>query len=47
MARLSLEKNFTGDWQTTDSVTKGKEYYPLLPQVFSTASLDAISKGKI
>jgi hypothetical protein len=41
MARLSLQQNFTGDWQMTDSVTKGKEYYPLLPQVFSTASTDA------
>jgi hypothetical protein len=41
MARLSLQKNFAGDWQTTDSVTKGKEYYQLLPQVFSTASPDA------
>lgn len=41
MAKLSLNKNFTGDWSMTDSVTKGKEYFPLLPQVFSTASADA------
>lgn len=41
MARLSIKKNFKGEWNVTDSVTKGKEYYPLLPQVFSTASPDA------
>lgn len=41
MARLSLSKHFTGEWGITDSVTKGKEYLPLLPTVFSTASTDA------
>lgn len=41
MARLNMQKNFTGNWGITDSVTKGREYYPLLPQVFSTASTDA------
>lgn len=41
MTRLQMEKNFLGEWQTTDSVTKGREYYSLLPQVFSTASTDA------
>ncbi len=41
MAILSADKNFTGNWQLTDSVTRGKEYYPLLPKVFSTASQDA------
>jgi lysophospholipase L1-like esterase len=40
---VGLEKHgrFTGNWNTTDSVTKGKEYYQLLPQVYSTASADA------
>jgi hypothetical protein len=39
---LSLEKaQFTGDWQMTDSVTKGREYYQLLPQVYGTAAKDA------
>lgn len=46
MAKLSMEKNFVGEWSTTDSVTKGKEYYPLLPTVFSTASPDAFVKVK-
>jgi hypothetical protein len=32
---------FKGDWQLTDSVTKGREYYQLLPQVYGTASKDA------
>jgi hypothetical protein len=41
MAHLSGEKNFTGNWNVTDSVTKGREYYSLLPNVFSTASTDA------
>jgi hypothetical protein len=29
---------FKGDWQPTDSVTKSREYYQLLPQVYGTAS---------
>jgi len=33
--------SFTGDWQLTDSVTKGREYYQLLPQVYGTASKEA------
>lgn len=32
---------FTGEWHLTDSVTKGKEYYQLQPQVYSAASADA------
>jgi hypothetical protein len=32
---------FIGDWHLTDSVTKGKEYYQLQPQVYSSASTDA------
>jgi hypothetical protein len=35
---------FTGDWQMTDSVTKGREYYQLLPQVYATAAPDASLK---
>ncbi|MFT3822815.1 MAG: GDSL-type esterase/lipase family protein [Chitinophagaceae bacterium] len=35
---------FTGNWGTTDSVTKGREYYQLLPQVYATASTDASVK---
>jgi lysophospholipase L1-like esterase len=32
---------FKGDWQLTDSVTKGREYYQLLPRVYGTAAKDA------
>jgi len=32
---------FKGEWQLTDSVTKGKEYYQLQPQVYATSSADA------
>jgi hypothetical protein len=32
---------FNGNWQLTDSVTKGREYYQLLPQVYSTADSNA------
>jgi lysophospholipase L1-like esterase len=32
---------FKGDWQLNDSVTKGREYYQLLPQVYGTAAKDA------
>jgi hypothetical protein len=32
---------FSGDWQLTDSVTKGHEFYQLLPQVYGTAAKDA------
>ena len=32
---------FKGDWQPTDSVTKGREYYQLLPQVYGTAAKEA------
>jgi lysophospholipase L1-like esterase len=35
------EARLKGDWHRTDSVTKGKEYYPLLPAVYSTASAGA------
>lgn len=39
---LSLSKGaFRGPWQLTDSVTKHREYYELLPQVYATASADA------
>ncbi|MEO5681762.1 MAG: SGNH/GDSL hydrolase family protein [Chitinophagaceae bacterium] len=42
MAGLSGRKiKFKGDWHTVDSVTKGREYYQLQPQVYSTASADA------
>jgi hypothetical protein len=41
MYDLSKKIKFNGDWQYTDSVTKGKEYYPLLPRVQSTSSADA------
>ncbi|SDD78311.1 hypothetical protein SAMN04487894_11399 [Niabella drilacis] len=41
---LSLGKNvqFSGHWATTDSVTKGKEYYSLLPQVYVTNDTNAV-----
>ncbi|MGC4100348.1 SGNH/GDSL hydrolase family protein [Ferruginibacter sp.] len=32
---------FTGAWNQVDSITKGKEYYPLQPQVYATAAADA------
>ena len=32
---------FKGDWQLTDSVTKRREYYQLLPRVYGTAAKDA------
>jgi hypothetical protein len=32
---------FKGEWHLTDSVTKGKEYYQLQPEVYSAASADA------
>lgn len=32
---------FTGNWQQTDSVTKGREYYQLLPRVYGTADKNA------
>jgi hypothetical protein len=32
---------FKGHWQLTDSVTKGREYYQLLPRVYGTAAKDA------
>lgn len=41
MISLGTQGSFSGNWGTTDSVTKGKEYYPLLPQVYATASADA------
>jgi hypothetical protein len=41
MISLSTHSGFTGNWQLTDSVTKGKEYYPLLPAVYSSSSPDA------
>lgn len=41
MYDLSKKIKFNGDWHYTDSVTKGKEYYPLLPRVQSTSSPDA------
>ncbi|MCG2613373.1 SGNH/GDSL hydrolase family protein [Terrimonas sp. NA20] len=41
MYDLSKKIKFNGNWQFTDSVTKGKEYFPLLPEVQSTASPDA------
>ncbi|MEO6731390.1 MAG: GDSL-type esterase/lipase family protein [Ferruginibacter sp.] len=37
---------FTGEWHLTDSVTKGKEYYQLQPQVYAAASTDATLKVK-
>jgi lysophospholipase L1-like esterase len=41
MIRLPKRVRFSGNWQVTDSVTKGKEYYPLLPQVYATADTSA------
>lgn len=41
MYDLGGKIKFNGNWQYTDSVTKGKEYFPLLPKVQSTASMDA------
>lgn len=32
---------FEGEWQLTDSVTKGREYYILQPQVYGSASASA------
>lgn len=46
MADLSMKRNFTGTWAITDSVTKGKEYYSLMPEVFSTVSPDAVATIK-
>jgi hypothetical protein len=37
---------FKGEWHLTDSVTKGKEYYQLQPQVYAAASADASLKVK-
>jgi len=36
-----LHAHFSGPWEITDSVTKGREYYDLQPSVYSTASADA------
>lgn len=41
MIGFKKKAHFTGDWSATDSVTKGKEFYSLLPTVQSTASKDA------
>jgi lysophospholipase L1-like esterase len=41
MVSLSKQGRFSGSWATTDSVTKGKEYYALLPQVYATTAADA------
>jgi lysophospholipase L1-like esterase len=41
MIRLPKKVRFSGNWQVTDSVTKGKEYYPLLPRVYATADSTA------
>ena len=41
MYELSKKIRFNGDWHYTDSVTRGREYYPLLPRVQSTSSPDA------
>lgn len=45
---LSLEKNvqFIGHWAITDSVTKGKEYYSLLPKVHVTTDTNAVIIAK-
>jgi len=37
-----LDKQLTGDWGITDSVTKGREYYPLQPTVYGTRSDSAV-----
>lgn len=44
MISLAKHARFSGNWNTTDSVTKGREYYQLLPEVYSTASADASVK---
>jgi hypothetical protein len=46
---LSFNKRsarFKGEWHLTDSVTKGKEYYQLQPQVYTASSTDASLKVK-
>ncbi|MBE7168992.1 MAG: SGNH/GDSL hydrolase family protein [Williamsia sp.] len=44
MISLGTQAKFSGNWGRTDSVTKGKEYFPLLPEVYATASPDASLK---
>ncbi|HEY4287826.1 MAG TPA: SGNH/GDSL hydrolase family protein [Puia sp.] len=44
MISLPGNARFSGNWRVVDSVTKGKEYYPLLPTVYSTASADGALK---
>lgn len=46
MMGLPGKAQLNGDWQRTDSVTKGKEYYPLLPTVYSTTSPGASLRVK-
>ena len=41
MIRLPKGARFSGNWQLTDTVTKGKEYFPLLPKVYATADTTA------
>lgn len=36
------DKQLTGNWGITDSVTKGREYYPLQPTVYGTRSDSAV-----
>ncbi len=45
---LSLGKSvqFIGPWATTDSVTKGREYYSLLPKVYATNDTNAVIIAK-
>ncbi|MBS1664902.1 MAG: hypothetical protein JST68_27895 [Bacteroidetes bacterium] len=41
MISLPGNAKLSGDWGITDSVTKGREYFPLLPKVYGTSSTDA------
>lgn len=41
MINPGKQARFSGNWNITDSVTKGREYYQLLPKVHSTASPEA------
>lgn len=41
MVSLEAQGKFSGNWGTTDSVTKGKEYYSLMRTVYATASPEA------
>lgn len=44
MTRSWKHTRFTGHWQLTDSVTKGKEYFQLLPRVYGTKEANASMK---